>query len=151
MNDQVLMRIGDRRAHLAEELQALGRGQRIRVAVGVNRFALHVLHDEVGQSVIGRSAVDQARDVRMIELRQNLPFIAKPAEDVLGVEPAPNELDRNLLAIFVVRSRGQIDCAQAAPANFADDLVGTELPAGEWLLLRCLETDRVESRKPAAR
>ena len=136
MNDQVLMRIGDRRADLAEELQALGRGQRMRVAVGVNRFAVHVLHDEIRQSVIGRSAVDQARDVRMIELRQNLPFIAKPAEDVVGIEPSPNELDRNLLAIFVVRARRQINCAQTAPANFADDLVSAELPASERLLHR---------------
>ena len=136
MNDKVLMRVGDRRAHLAKERQALGRGQRIRVAVGVNRFAVHVLHDEIGQAVIGRPAIDQARDVGMIELRQDLPLIAKAAEYVLGIEPSPNELDRNLLAIFVVRSRRQIDRAQTAPADFADDLVSAELPAGEWLLLR---------------
>ena len=70
----------------------------------------------------------------MIELRQDLPFIAKTAEDVLGIESSPNELDRNFFAIFVVRSRGQINCAQTAPANFADDLVGAELPANERLL-----------------
>ncbi len=134
MNDQILMRIGDRRADLAEELQALGRGQRIRIAIGVDRFALHVLHDEVGQSVVGRAAIDQARDVRMIELRQDLSFIAKPAEDVFGIESSPNELDRDFLAIFVVRSRRQINRAQTAPANFADDLVSAELPANQRLL-----------------
>ena len=134
MNDKVLMRVGDRRADLAEERQALGRGQRVRVAVGVDRFAVHVLHDEVGQAVVGRSAVDQARDVRMIELRQDLPFVAKTAEDVVGIEPAPNELDRNFLAIFVVGSRRQINGAQTAPADFADDLVGAELPANERFL-----------------
>src|SRR5258707_15206810 len=98
MNDKVLVRIGDGRAHLSEELQAFGRGQRVRVAVGVDRFAVHVLHDEVGKSVVGGTAVDEARDIWMIELRQNLSFIAKTAEDFLGVEPSPNELHRKLLA-----------------------------------------------------
>ena len=60
--------------------------------------------------------------------------IAKAAKDVLGIESTPDELDRNFLAIFVVRSRRQINCAQTAPANFADDLVSAELPPNEPFL-----------------
>ena len=70
----------------------------------------------------------------MIELRQDLPFIAKPAKYILGIESSPNELNRNFFAIFVVRSRRQINCAQTAPANFADDLVSAELPTNERFL-----------------
>jgi hypothetical protein len=32
------------------------------------------LHDEVGVAVIGGSAIDQARDVAMVEPRQELPL-----------------------------------------------------------------------------
>ena len=90
------MRVGDRRAHLAEKLQTLGRGQRVRLAVGVDRFAAHVLHDEVGKAVVGRPAVDQARDVRVIEMRQDLSLGPEVPEDLRGIESSPNEFDRNL-------------------------------------------------------
>ena len=131
MNDEVLVRIGDCRAYLAEERQAFGRGERIRVAVGVDRFAVHVFHDEIRESVVGRPAVDQARDIRMIELRQNLPLGAETPDDIVRVEPAPNDLDRDLFPILVVRSRGQVNGAQSAAADLADESVGAELPADE--------------------
>ena len=70
----------------------------------------------------------------MIELRQNLPLVAETPDNIVRVQPAPNDLDRNLFAIFVVGSRGQVDGAQPAPADFANELIRAELPANERLL-----------------
>ena len=64
------MRVGDRGADLAEELQPLGDVERSAVAVLVDRLPFDVLHHEVRQAVLGRAAVEQARDVRVIEARR---------------------------------------------------------------------------------
>ena len=94
----------------------------VRVAVGGDRLAFDVLHHEVRQAVVGRAAVDQARDVRMIELRQDLPFGAEAPQNVIRIEAAPDEFERDLLAVFVVGPGGEIDRAKSAPADLADDL-----------------------------
>src|ERR1700719_1819792 len=148
MNDQVLVRVGYGRASFTKEVQPFGGTELTRVAIGANRLALHILHDEVGEAVIGRPSVDEARDVGMIELRENLPLVAKSAKNVLGVEPAPDEFDRDFLVIFIVGSRREIDCAQNAPADFANNLVSAKLTANERFVGRSREQipGHIESR-----
>ena len=70
----------------------------------------------------------------MVELGQDLPLSAEAADNIVRVQAAPNDLDRNFLAVFVVGSRGQVDGAQSASADFANKLIRTELPAGNRLL-----------------
>jgi hypothetical protein len=136
MNDQVLVREGDSGADLAKEVESFGRVQAVGFAISGDGLAVHVFHDEVGETVVGRPAIDEPRDVGVIELCENLPFVAKTAENVLGVEPAPDELDRDFLSIFIVGSRREIDCPQTAPADFANNLVSAKLTAHERLLRR---------------
>ena len=102
MDDEVLVRVGHGCADFAEQIEPLLVCELMAVAIGRKRLALDVFHDEVGQAVVGRAAIDQPRDVRMIELRQNLALVAEAAQDVVRIEPALDELDRDFLPVLVV-------------------------------------------------
>ena len=56
-----------RSAHLHEEPQASCGRELMLVAVRIDRQPLDVLHDQVWQPLLGRAAIEQLRDVRMIE------------------------------------------------------------------------------------
>ena len=83
-----------------------------------------VLHDEVGQAVVGRAAVEQARDVRVLERGEDLPLGAKRASMQLGVQPRRHDLDRHPLRELAVGALGQVDRAHAAAADLAFDRSG---------------------------
>ena len=134
MDDQVLMRVGHSRAHLAEKLDSLGRLKVVAVAKGPQWFALYILHHEEGQAIVARPAIEQPRDIRMVELGQNLALIAEPAQNVLRIEATPDQFERDLLSVFIVGARREIDGAQSTPANFTDDLVSAKTPTGESVL-----------------
>ncbi len=76
-----------------------------------------VLHDEIRQAVLGRVAVQQARDVRVIEAREDLPLVAEAAQHGLRIHAALDELDRDLLLVLPVGAPGEIDRAHAAAAD----------------------------------
>ena len=61
MDDQILMRVLDRLADSAEELQPLRQRQLLLDAVIGDWLAGDVLHDEVRPAVGGRPAFEQAR------------------------------------------------------------------------------------------
>ena len=44
------------------------------------RLALDVLHDEVRLAGLGRAAVEEPRDVRVVQRRRDLPLAAEAAE-----------------------------------------------------------------------
>ena len=52
-----------------------------------------------------RAAVEQARDVRMVEAREDLPLVAQLAHRVAGRDAA-DDLDRDLLVELVVGALG---------------------------------------------
>src|SRR6187455_740280 len=82
MDDELAVRVVHRVAHDAEQSQALGRGELVRIAIIVNGFsALDQFHHEVRQAVFGRAAIEQPSDVRMVQSRENLPFVAEAAQD----------------------------------------------------------------------
>lgn len=90
-------------------------------AILIERKALDVFHDEIGQATFGRAAVEQTRDMRMIEARQNLPFLAKTLQDGIGIHPALDELERDLLLELGVGPFGQEDRAHPPAPDFADE------------------------------
>ena len=74
MHDEVLMRVAHGRAHLQEELHAVAHAEMPRIAPGVDGLARHELHDHVGHAAVGGAAIEQPRDVAMVETREDLPF-----------------------------------------------------------------------------
>ena len=122
VDDGAAMRIGDGRAHLAKELQPFGDVECLLVAIVVDRQPLDVLHDEVRQAVLGRVAVEQARDVRVIEAGEDLPLVAEAAQHGLRVHAALDELDGDLLLVLAVGAPREIDRAHPAAADPLQDL-----------------------------
>ena len=146
VHDQVLMRVVDRRADRLEQPQPVGDREALPIAVVVEADAVDVFHDEVGHAFLRRAAVEELRDVRMVEIGQYL-ALALQSEFGLGVdEPVAPELDRDLLVELVVRAAGEIDHAHAARAEQPLDPVGPDHLAFEILGLLRAE-GRIDRRR----
>src|SRR5690349_17306697 len=69
----------------------------------------------------------------MIQRGQNLPFLAKAAEDEICIHAALDQLDGDSFAEFLVGARRFVDCAHAAASDFALDEVSSDPPADHWI------------------
>ena len=99
------------------------------IAVLGQRLPLDVLHDEVRTPVRRRAAVEQPRDVRMIERRDDLSLGPEAPDEILAVHAALHQLQRDPLAVRVVGAHGQKDRAHAAASDLLQDLVRADLGA----------------------
>ena len=109
VDDEVLVGVLNRGADHAEEPEALPYLQPAPIAEHRDRLALDVLHDEVGKAVLGVAAVQQARDVGVVEAGEDLPFLTKSAENEVGVDAALDDLDRHALLVLLVGANGEVD------------------------------------------
>jgi hypothetical protein len=120
------------RAEQQEELQPRRRLQVARVGVIDERSALDELHHQIRQAVRRAAAVEQARDVRVIQAGEDLPFGAEPPHDRLGVHSALEDLQGDALVEDVVVAHGQEDRAHAALAELAHEPVGAQARVHAW-------------------
>ena len=60
----------------------------------------------------------------MLELGENLALVPETLQNIVGIEAAPNEFKRHLLAVGFVRPFRQVDRAQPAAADLAEDPIG---------------------------
>src|SRR5690606_7249102 len=72
MNDQILVRIPNGIANLREKLKALPKVQVTAVAIAIDGFAFDVLHDEVRLAVFHLTGIQEACNVRMVQVCENL-------------------------------------------------------------------------------
>ena len=84
MDDQVLMRVLDGGADVDEQLEPLAEVELSLIAVLIERLAFDVLHDQVRLAILRLACIDQARDVRMIEARENLPLGTEAHAEIGG-------------------------------------------------------------------
>lgn len=133
MNDEMLMRVVNRGADLLNECQTRRRGELIAIAVVIDPQPFDILHGDERSSVGRVTAIEQARDVGMIEPRQDLPFGAK-ARSQIGMEQTTcDDFQSDLLLILIVRALGEIDGAHAAVTEqsrdfeTADDLADRQI------------------------
>src|SRR4026209_2432390 len=68
MNNQIPMCKFNRGADLQKQLQSVTRRQSLRDRISSHRCADNVIHDEVGQTIVGRTRIEQPRNTWMIEL-----------------------------------------------------------------------------------
>ncbi len=126
MHDLFLVRVVNGVANTAKQFQPVGDAQLAVVAVLVEGLAaFDELHHKVRQPIVRRPAVQQSRNVRMIERRQDLPFFAKAPQDKVRIHAALDQLDRDALA-ELCHADGFVDRAHAAAANLAHNLVRAE-------------------------
>ena len=127
MHHQAAVSGHHRLADAHEELEDRFVAELSRAAVVVDRPAVDVLHGE--ERLAGRrlAAVDQPRDRRMGEPRQDLPLGAETAARQLAAEGAAGEdLERHALAIDAVGPLGEEHAPHAAFAELAEDAVAVD-------------------------
>src|SRR5204862_2194000 len=121
MNNQIPVRKLYRSADLQKQLQALTRGQLLRDCKSSHRCADNVVHDEVGQTIVGRACIEQPRDIWMIEPGQDLAFRSEAAQDLSRVGAFIQYLDRDLFLKLTISALCQENCAHPTAAKFTDD------------------------------
>ena len=139
VDDQGAMGVLDGVAHDAKEGEARLEGQLLAPTPIGDGDAVHELHHEVRRAVGGQPAIEQARDVGMLERGQHLALGAEASDDAAVAGAAPHELDRDLelvLAVGRARRRRGGPCRRArSPGS------GARAPG----------TDRARDRIPGAR
>ena len=80
MDHQVPVRVLHRLANLEKEPEAWLDVQALGIAEDIDRPPVDMLHHEVGGAVVGIAAVEQAGDIGMLEMRQDLPLLAQAGE-----------------------------------------------------------------------
>ena len=124
VHHETRVREAHRTTNLGEEPQAVVDGETVRGAVAINRIAFHQLHRKPRGAVGGESAVYQPRNLRMVERGEDLPLALEALQDLLGVHPAADELECDLLREGAVHPFGEVDGAHAAVAEFANNAPG---------------------------
>jgi hypothetical protein len=128
MDDQVLMGVVDGVADFAKEAEAIFDAEAVMIAVFVDGHALDEFHDEVGRAVVGGSAVEESRDVGVLELGEGLAFGAEaPPRGFVG-EAASDDLDGDALLVLIVGAHGPKDGTHAADGHDAFDAVFPDAP-----------------------
>ena len=102
MNHEVAVRVPDCGADPPEQFKERAQRRLALSDVLVDRNALNVLHDQERGSVRRGSAVEQARDVGMFQVRQDLALGAETMQDVLIARGPLHDLDRNFLREGIV-------------------------------------------------
>ena len=108
-----------RAAGLVEQLEARRDRQPAPIAVLGERRATHELHREIGPAVLGDAAVEQPRDVGVLEARQDLALAHEALAHRVRADAAPDQLERHLLLERAVGAFGEVDGPHAAAADLA--------------------------------
>src|SRR3954469_16651142 len=98
MNDEILVRVGNGRANLAEDLEALHDSELALPAVIIEPLAFDKFHDEIRQAIGCNRAAIESGDIRMIQGGENSFFLLELAQETGATENALNQLDRNRAA-----------------------------------------------------
>ncbi len=123
MHDQVLMRVTHRSTHLQEKLHTLAHRQASSIAIAIDGLAGDEFHHHVGHAADSRAAIQQARDVAMVEAGEDLPLGSEALLGQAGTHVGAHELDGDFGAILIVIAHRVEYITHAAGAQHADDPV----------------------------
>jgi hypothetical protein len=121
MHHEALVRVLHGRTHLLDECEPCRDRQRPFVAPIRDGGAIDILHGQKRASVIGGAAVEQARDVRMLERGEDLSLAMEARQHVVRIHTAPQHLDRHPLLEGPIVACAQIDRPHAATSELALD------------------------------
>ena len=93
------------------------------LAVAIERLAFDELHHEIRQPLVRCAAVDQPRDVGVIEVGEDLPLGAQTLQYEVTLIAARHELDRHFLVVLRIDSARTIHLAHATVPDERDDFV----------------------------
>ncbi len=126
MDDELPVSELHRCADIAEQRDAFFDAQLALRGVAQQRFAVDIFHREIRTSIVGDAAVEQARDVRMFETRENLALAQEARLHRVGIHAALDDFQRGALFELSVGAFGEQHDAHAAAAEFAQHAPRTD-------------------------
>src|SRR5438034_11153057 len=109
----------------------------------MNRLAVNEFHYEVRKTVFGGAAVDEPRDVGMVEGCEDFTLAAETIEDLLAVYSGSDQLDGHTLVKRAIVPFPNINRAHTSAADLLDELIAAELPALQIGRASCRERGEV--------
>ena len=142
MDDRFLVRVLHAIANFHEQFEPLLQRQLVLVAIAIDRDARHELHHEVRPAFGRRTAVEDARDVRVIHHRERLAFGFEPRDDGFRVHPRFDQLecDGAMNRLFLL---GEPHFTHAAFAEQAHQAIRSDAAFNLRWTNRCLEFGRL--------
>jgi hypothetical protein len=131
VDDEIPVRVLHRGGDKREEIEPLRHRRAMFLAPSGDREPLDVLHREERASVVRRAAIQEPRDVGMLEPGEDLPLAEEAGHGLIRVEAAFQELDRDGLLELTVDARGEIDTPHAAATDLRVEAIGTDAGPGE--------------------
>src|SRR4030095_13688120 len=131
MHDQVAVRMSDREHGIHEQTNARLDIEVVRVAVAIDTVAVDVLEYQELPAVGSCAGIEQPRDIRVCESREQPTFAPKAFGQLLLRDGAIQKLDRALGFEAPVTAAGEPDFAHAAATEQPLDSVGAEPRAFE--------------------
>jgi hypothetical protein len=129
--------------------EALPRRQIALAAILVDGLSLDEVHDQIRQALIRTAAIENPRNVGMIETREQALFRLEALEQELAVVSRPQNLDGHFLVILIIGTDGTEDFAHPPAAQLPDNAIRTQAaadPTRRW----CRRQRRRQRRRPDA-
>jgi len=117
-------------ADLEEQPQALKEREAIFRHEPVDRHAVHVLHDKVGNAIGAGAAIQEAGNVGMFELGEDLPFAPKALDHRRVLAILLQEFDGHTFVKLGVIPNRFVNETHPSRCNASDDAVGPEELSG---------------------
>ena len=120
MDDEVAVGVLDGLADFEKEREDLV--ARTALAVGVDGDAVDQLEYEIGTTVFGFAAIDEAGDEGVLEAGKGLTLLLEASASVVGVEAVADDLEGDLLMEIVLADSG-VNVAHASLAKLVLDAI----------------------------
>ena len=114
MHDELAMRGRHRRGDFVPQREARVDIEPRAIAVGVDELAVDVFQRQPRYAVAPYAAIEQARYARVLQSREDLPFLLEARHQVRCGEARPQALDRRRLLVAAVRALGMQHARHAA-------------------------------------
>src|SRR5580704_18956437 len=130
MDDLLRMRKPYGVEHLKKQLQAIGNTQALRRAPLRQRFALDVLHGQVRNPAGVDSRVVEARDIRMLEARQDIALYSETLRQIPPQVGEQRQFDGHFALESAVRATRQPYLGHASGAERTKQFIRPDICAG---------------------
>ena len=134
MNDLTIVRMLHGVEHGEAQPHAVPDVQSAIVGIAIDRRAGDVLHHEVRQSLRRGPAIEEARNMRMVQGREHLPLVTEAADDEVRVHAAADHLDGDRMR-EIAGMVPEVDRAHAAASEAAVDHVRADRAADMRVVL----------------
>lgn len=129
VDHEILVSILDGGTDGEKEAEAGAEVELVRVTVFIDGRACDEVHDEKRLAGFSGAAIQEAGDVRVFEVREDVAFGLEAAHGEAIVETAAGHLHGDQLSIEIIDTDGLVDHAHATFSDDLDDAIGADAEA----------------------